>query len=159
TRPMFRAGKGLNFRYDTGSNQSQILNNSTTIIPRQPSSGAMLCSPAGAHFLSIVDFGAGLGGYALFGNKFIEVHTGGSLDDATTLVYNSRRLVFGWRSNGTNFTWYLNGLTENHAALTTANQTNLYYGASAGNAFVPIRIFESINYSTDIGDANMKTLL
>ncbi len=165
-RPVWRTDNGLNFRAlnAVGADYSNMRNTSTTAMPRQNSSGGMLCSIPGG-FTSLVDFGTVGNGYAIQTsnstdhNSQLAVHDGAGFGQATDLFTNARRAVVCWRSNGTDIIFQVNGSTFTRAIAGSAvDMTSIFFGTFNGGAPKPIRIFEAVFYSEDIGAFNLTRL-
>ena len=165
-RPMWRTGHGLNFRWDNANNQSDLRNTSVTAMPRQNSSGGMIVWLPGSHAVPLVDFGTTASGYAVhvksgadsnFDSR-VSVHTGLAFE-SSSIFLTSRRCVIGWRSNASNFVWYINGTELSRSALSAGSaMTSVFFGTFAGGTPKPIRIFEAAFYTHDIGAANIAYL-
>jgi lysophospholipase L1-like esterase len=165
TSPVWRTGDGLCFRWPTATlNSSDLRNISTTTIPRQNSSGGMVVSFPGAYQAALVDFNTGVNGYAtcLGVNCRPAVHTGTVLDALTGVTLSSvygRRSVITWQSNSSGFTIRVNGAVTNaHAALSVLSMAGIFFGTFSGGGGKPIRIYESVVYSEDIGGSNITIL-
>ena len=166
TRALWRAGSGLNFIYDSGMQQSSVRNIAVTPMPRLDSSGAMIVWLSGSGQVPLVDLGTSTsGGYATMvggasGDSASDasIHTGLAIQDSA-IYLTGRRCVIGWRSNASNFVWYVNGAELSRAALAAGgDMTSVFIGTFSGGSPMPIRVFEAVFYQRDIGAAKMANI-